>query len=278
MGSVSCSFHALATPTKKDDMRLAGKSVVITGAGSGVGRASALLFASEGAKVLCADVRKDWADDTVLMVSDAGGVASAQQCDVSVEADVEEAIGAAVSQFGRLDVIFNNAGITGLKPGQAFEEHTVGDFQRLVDVNFRGVFFGCKHAVGQFKAQAGGGVIVNTGSVAGMVGFGSVVYGATKGAVNQITKGVAIECAPFGIRCNAICPGTMPLTNFILADPDKPFVPPPDEYVGFAASLQPNGRIVTAEDCAAAALFLASDESTNITGVLLPVDGGYVAR
>jgi NAD(P)-dependent dehydrogenase (short-subunit alcohol dehydrogenase family) len=251
---------------------------LITGAGSGVGRASALLFASEGAKVLCADVRKDWVNDTVSMVSDAGGVASAQQCDVSLEADVEAAIAAAVSHFGRLDVMFNNAGITGLKRGQMFEDHTVDDFHRLVDVNFRGVFLGCKHAVRQFKAQGDGGSIVNTGSIAGMVGFGSVVYGATKGAVNQITKGVAIEGAPFGIRCNAICPGTMPLTNFIMADPDKPFVPPPDDYVGFAASLQPNGRIITAEDCAAAALFLASDEATSITGVLLAVDGGYVAR
>jgi NAD(P)-dependent dehydrogenase (short-subunit alcohol dehydrogenase family) len=258
--------------------RLAGKVVLITGAGSGVGRASALLFAAEEANVLCADVRQDWVDDTVALVTGAGGVASTQPCDVSAEADVEAAVSAAVSRYGRLDVMFNNAGITGLKRGQMFEDHTIEDFRRLVDVNFRGVFFGCKHAVRQFKAQGGGGAIVNTGSIAGMVGFGSVVYGATKGAVNQITKGVAIECAPFNIRCNAICPGTMPLTNFIMADPDKPFVPPPDDYVGFAASFQPNGRIITAEDCAAAALFLASDEAYNITGVLLPVDGGYVAR
>lgn len=259
-------------------MKLADKSVVITGAGSGVGRASALLFASEGARVVVADVRDDWASETVRQIIDAGGKAVAQHCDVTVESDVEAAVASAAANFGRLDIMFNNAGVTGLKPGQAFEDHSVDDFERLAAINFRGVFLGCKHAVKQFKEQGTGGVIVNTGSIAGMVGFGSVVYGATKGAVNQITRGVAIECAPFDIRCNAICPGTMPLTNFIMANPDKPFEPPPSDYVDFAATFQPNGRIITAEDCAAAALFLASDDAVNITGVLLPVDGGYVAR
>jgi NAD(P)-dependent dehydrogenase (short-subunit alcohol dehydrogenase family) len=174
--------------------------------------------------------------------------------------------------------MFNNAGVTGMKPGQSFEDHTVADFERLTNINFKGVFLGCKHAVKQFKEQGTGGVIVNTGSIAGMVGFGSVVYGSTKGAVNQITKGVAIECAPFDLRCNAICPGTMPLTNFIMANPDKPFETPPEDYIKYASTFQPNGRIITAEDCAAAALFLACDDSRNITGVLLPVDGGYTAK
>ena len=259
-------------------MRLPNKSVVITGSGSGVGRASAVRFAAEGAKVVVADVRDDWAAETVRLITEAGGTALAHKCDVTAESDVEGAIAAAVDAFGRLDIMFNNAGVTGVKPGQGFDDYTAADFERLVDINFRGVFYGCKHAVRQFKAQGDGGVIVNTGSIAGMVGFGSVVYGATKGAVNQITKGVAMEYAAAGIRCNAIAPGTMPLTNFIMADPDKPFAPPPEEYLEFAASFQPNGRFVTAEDCAAAALFLASDEAENITGVLLPVDGGYVAR
>jgi NAD(P)-dependent dehydrogenase (short-subunit alcohol dehydrogenase family) len=259
-------------------MKLAGRSVVITGGGSGVGRASAVLFASEGAQVLVADVRDDWAAETVRLVTDKGGTAAARHCDVTEQADVDAAIRAAVEAFGRLDVMFNNAGVTGMKLGQTFEDHTVDDFERLVAINLRGVFLGCKLAVKQFKAQGGGGVIVNTGSIAGMVGFGSVVYGATKGAVNQITKGVAIECAPFDIRCNAICPGTMPLTNFTMVSRDEPFTTPPDDYLAMAASLQPNGRFVTAEDCAAAALFLASDDARNVTGVLLPVDGGYVAR
>jgi NAD(P)-dependent dehydrogenase (short-subunit alcohol dehydrogenase family) len=259
-------------------MKLADNVIVITGAGSGVGRASARLFASEGATVVVADVQDDWAAQTVRLVGEAGGTAVAVHCDVTNEADVEGAISAAALHFGRLDVMFNNAGVTGLKPGQRFEDHTVEDWQRLTDINFKGVFLGCKHAVRQFKAQGTGGVIVNTGSIAGMVGFGSVVYGSTKGAVNQITKGVAIECAPFDIRCNAICPGTMPLTNFIMADPATPFAAPPEDYVKFASSFQPNGRIITAEDCAAGALFLACDDSRNITGVLLPIDGGYTAR
>jgi NAD(P)-dependent dehydrogenase (short-subunit alcohol dehydrogenase family) len=258
--------------------RLEGKAVLITGAGSGVGRASALRFAEEGACVLVADVQDDWAAETVRLVTDAGGVAVARHCDVTVEADVAAAVAAAAERFGRLDVMFNNAGVTGIKPGSCFEDSTEADWRRLTEINFGGVFYGCKHAVIRFKAQGDGGAIVNTGSIAGMVGFGSVVYGATKGAVNQITKGLAIECAPFGIRVNAICPGTMPLTNFIMTDPNRPFGKPPDDYLAMAASLQPNGRFVTAEDCAAAALFLASDEAINITGVLLPVDGGYVAK
>jgi NAD(P)-dependent dehydrogenase (short-subunit alcohol dehydrogenase family) len=258
-------------------MALTDKAVLITGAGSGVGRASALRFAAAGARVVCADVKTDWAAESVRMVEEAGGTALAQACDVTIEADVEAAIEAAASAYGRLDIVFNNAGVTGFAAGETFEDCSQEEFERLVDINFRGVFFGCKHAVRRFKAQGDGGVIVNTGSVAGMVGFGSVVYGATKGAVNQITKGVAIECAPLGIRCNAICPGSMPLTNFILADPEKPFEAPPGEYLQHAASFQPNQQIITAADCAAAAVFLASDDAKNITGVLLQVDGGYVA-
>jgi NAD(P)-dependent dehydrogenase (short-subunit alcohol dehydrogenase family) len=252
--------------------------VVITGAGSGVGRASALRFAAEGARVLVADVVDDWAAETVRLVTEAGGTAVAQHCDVTVEDEVAAMVDAAVARFGRLDVMFNNAGVTGMKLGASFEDSTEADWRRLTDINFGGVFHGCKHAVIRFKAQGDGGVIVNTGSVAGMVGFGSVVYGATKGAVNQITKGLAIECAPFDIRVNAICPGAMPLTNFTLFDPDDAFAPRDEQYLESVASLQPLGRYITAEDCAAAALFLASDDARNLTGVLLPVDGGYVAR
>lgn len=258
--------------------RLQDKVVIITGAGSGVGRASALRFAAEGARILVADVMDDWAAETVRLVSEAEGEAIAQHCDVTLESDVEATVAAAVAHYGRLDVMFNNAGVTGMKLGAAFEDSTVDDFERLTNINFKGVFLGCKHAITRFKAQGDGGVIVNTGSVAGMVGFGSVVYGATKGAVNQITKGLAIECAPFDIRVNAICPGAMPLTNFTLFSPDDAFAERDPAYLESVASLQPNGRYVTAEDCAAAALFLASDDAHNITGVLLPVDGGYVAK
>jgi NAD(P)-dependent dehydrogenase (short-subunit alcohol dehydrogenase family) len=259
-------------------MLLDGKSVVITGAGSGVGRASALRFAREGARLVCADVRDDWAKETVRLVEGEGGVATAQRCDVTVEADVVAAIEAAVAQHGRLDVMFNNVGIATLRQRMLLEDHTDEDYMRLMTVNVYGVFLGCKHAVIQFKRQGDGGVIVNTGSVAGIVGWGGTVYGATKGAVNQITKGIAVECAPFGIRVNAVCPAGMPDTNFMVPDATVGSTGVGEEAAQRVGEHHPLGRPITAEDAAEAALFLASDAARNITGVLLPVDGGYVAR
>jgi NAD(P)-dependent dehydrogenase (short-subunit alcohol dehydrogenase family) len=256
---------------------LEGKSVVITGAGSGVGRASALLFASEGAKVVVADLRRDWADATVGLVEDAGGTAVAATCDVVQEADVVAAIATAVERFGRLDVMYNNVGISTPRLGMLLDDHTTGDFERLLMVNGMGMFNGCRQAVLQFKRQGDGGVIVNTASVAGMVGFGGVPYGASKAIVIQLTRGLAVEAAPHGIRVNCFCPSAMPTTNFGRAEGEA-FADQPDEYLDFAASFQPLGRIITPEDCALAALYLASDMSANVTGVALPVDGGYVAK
>jgi NAD(P)-dependent dehydrogenase (short-subunit alcohol dehydrogenase family) len=257
---------------------LEGKSSIITGAGSGVGRASSLRFAEEGARVVCADLRLEWAKETVRLIEAAGGTAVAHECDVSREDDVIALIASAVDQFGRLDVIYNNVGIPTPRLGALLEDHTVEDFDRLAGVNLRGVFLGCKHAVIQFKRQGGGGVILNTGSVAGLVGWGGTVYGATKGGVNQLSRGVAVECAPFGIRCNAICPAGMPFTGFMAAGGMDV---PAEQLQAIAESVgasHPLGKPITAEDCAEAAVFLCSDRAANITGVLLPVDGGYVAR
>lgn len=260
------------------DRVLDGKSAVVTGAGSGVGRATALRFAAEGARVVVADLRRDWADETVRQIGAAGGTAVAVECDVSQDEQVARVIAAAVDNFGRLDILFNNVGIPTPRLGMAFEEHDVDDFDRLVAVNLRGVFLGCKYAVIRFKEQGGGGVILNTGSIAGLVGWGGTVYGATKGGVHQLTRAVAVECAPFGIRVNAICPGGMPYTNFAAAGG---LDAPPEGIEQIAAhvgSMHPLGRPITAEDCAEAAVYLVSDHAANITGVLLPVDGGYVAR
>ena len=259
-------------------MLLEGKSTVITGAGSGVGRASALLFAREGAQVVVADVRADWAKETVALIETAGGSAVVQECDVSTEADVKAAIDTAVQSFGRLDIMFNNAGVMTPRPGMKLEDNTDADWDRLIGINFRGLFYGIKHAVIRFKAQGGGGVIVNTGSAAGMVGWGGVVYGASKGGVNQMTKGAAIECAPDNIRVNAICPGGMPLTNFMVGNAAATGDQGAPMAAESTAALHPLGRYITAEDCAAGALYLASDQAKNVTGVLLPIDGGYVAR
>jgi NAD(P)-dependent dehydrogenase (short-subunit alcohol dehydrogenase family) len=258
--------------------QLEGKRTIITGAGSGVGRASALRFAEEGAKVLCADLDAGRAKETVELVESAGGTAVAFSADVSKEDDVVAMIATAVDAFGALDVLYNNVGIPTPRLGMKFEEHTVDDFRKLVDVNLGGVFLGCKHAVLQFKLQGTPGAILNTGSVAGLVGWGGTVYGATKGGVHLLTKAVAIEAAPFDIRVNAICPAGMPYTGFLSAgglELDDAAKAKVGETVGAG---HPLGRPITAEDCAEAAVFLCSDRAANITGILLPVDGGYVAR
>lgn len=259
-------------------MRLAGKRAIVTGAGSGVGRASALRFAEEGAKVVCADLDADSAKETARMIEAAGGTAVAVATDVSKEQDVVAMVAAAVDAFGGLDVLFNNVGIPTPRLGMTFEEHTAEDFQRLFAVNAGGVFFGSKHAVIRFKEQGGGGVILNTGSVAGLVGWGGTVYGATKGAVHQLTKAVAVEVAPHGIRVNAICPGAMPRTGFMAAGGMAVSADDLEAIVAHVGSTHPLGKAITAEDCAEAAVFLCSDESANLTGVLVPIDGGYVAR
>jgi NAD(P)-dependent dehydrogenase (short-subunit alcohol dehydrogenase family) len=259
-------------------MLLEGKSAVITGAGSGVGRASALRFAEEGARVIVADLQLEGAKETVRQIEAAGGTAVTVECDVSQDAQVADMIAAAVEHFGRLDILFNNVGISTPRPGLLFEDHTVDDFDRLVAVNLRSVFLGCKHAVIQFKKQGDGGVILNTGSAAGLVGWGGTVYGSTKGGVHQITKGVAIECAPFGIRANAICPAAMPFTNFGSGGGAQASGEDRERIATQTGGMHPLGKPITAEDCAEAAVFLVSDGAANITGVLLPVDGGYVAR
>ncbi len=255
---------------------LEGKSCLIMGAGSGVGRASALLWAAEGARLVCADIKKDWVDDTVALVEKQGQSAVAVACDVSKEDDVVAAIRAAVDNYGRLDAIFNNVGIAIPQGAGPFETYTDEMWDKLMNVNLRGVFYGMKQAILQFKAQEGPGAIVNTGSAAGMVGWGGTVYGTTKGGVIQMTRTVAIEAAKAGIRVNAIAPGAM-ATNFGVWDDAQAFAEKPEAMLQGMASLHPNGRASTPEDCAAAAMFLASDAAIGITGVILPVDGGYTA-
>jgi NAD(P)-dependent dehydrogenase (short-subunit alcohol dehydrogenase family) len=253
---------------------LSDRVAVITGAGSGVGRATARLFAAHGAKVVCGDLRKPWVDDTVALVTEAGGQAIAVPCDVTVEADVQALIAEAVRTYGRLDIVYNNAGVA--TPGMKIEDHTDADWDRLMNVNLRGVFYGCKHAVLTFKAQGGGGVILNTSSVAGLVGFGGVVYGTTKGGVNHLTKTLAMEVASQGIRVNSICPGPMD-TN--LGKPeDQAFTESSAQTLENLGRLNPLGVCVLPEHIADAALFLASDMSALITGLALPVEGGYIVR
>jgi NAD(P)-dependent dehydrogenase (short-subunit alcohol dehydrogenase family) len=205
-------------------------------------------------------VEDEWTKETVRLIEADGGTVVAQHCDVTEESDVIAAIDTACERFGRLDVMFNNVGITTPRPGLLFEDHTTEDWERLMNVNFRSVFWGCKHAVTRFKAQGHGGVIVNTGSVAGLVGWGGTVYGASKGGVIQLS------------------PAAMPLTNFSVPGAARGSEGMGDERAGQVGSIHPLGRPITAEDCAAAALYLVSDQSRNVTGTVLPVDGGYTAR
>ena len=256
------------------DLRLlVDKSVVITGAGSGVGRAAAILFVQHGARVVCADVREDWAQQTVDLIG-AQGSAVAQACDVRREADVQAAVDRAVREFGRLDVMYNNAGVATATDGRSHSliEQGDDDFDRLVGINLRGVTYGCQIAVRRFLEQGGGGVIVNTGSVAGMVGWGGVMYGASKGAVNQMTRGLAIEAAKHGIRVNAVCPGAV----------DTPMLA---RLAASAAGVKegltqqkPLARVGTPAEVAAAVVWLCSDAASFVTGHALAVDGGFVAQ
>ena len=254
---------------------LQGKVVVISGGTSGIGAAIAELFVSEGAKIAIGGRRKEQGEK---LAHSLGKAAIFVRADVAVEADVKVLLETAVQTFGRVDCLVNNVGIPTPRLGMAFEDHSVEDFERLSSVNFRGVFLGCKHAVTRYKQQGNGGVILNTGSVAGLVGWGGTVYGATKGAVHQLTRAVAVEVAPFGIRVNAICPAAMPYTGFMAAGGLQLSGPELDAAAAHSGAMHPLGKPITAEDCAEAAVYLCSDAAANVTGVLLPVDGGYVAK
>jgi NAD(P)-dependent dehydrogenase (short-subunit alcohol dehydrogenase family) len=255
-----------------------GKVAIITGAGSGVGRAAALQFARHGARVVAADVDPARIEETVAAVRKEGGEALAVTCDVSNETRVNALVKAAVDAFGRLDIIYNNAGIT-VPPSadraglRRLIDTGSDEIDRIMAVNVRGVMNGCKAAIRQFETQGGGGVIVNTASVAGLIGYGGVAYGATKGAVVNMTRTLALEVAPLGIRVNSVCPAGM-LTHYAGMDPDGSNKEKILEGMGRA---HPLGRAIDPIDTANAAIFLASEMASNITGVNLPVDGGLSA-
>jgi NAD(P)-dependent dehydrogenase (short-subunit alcohol dehydrogenase family) len=235
-----------------------------------MGRASAVLFAEEGAKVVCTD-RSGEEEETAQLIGDA---ATALHVDVSVEADIQRMIATAEEQFGKLDVLFNNAGFGG--PMMPLHEQTLQNWEMVHDTNLKAVFFGMKYGV-QAMLRNGSGSIVNTASAAGLVGFkGHSIYGAAKAGVIQLTKAAAMDYAKQNIRVNAICPGMFWTglvklardTGTVGQEPPSDAIPPPFNV--------PMARWGLASEVATAALFLASDESSFITGVALPVDGGLV--
>lgn len=250
--------------------RLDGKVAVITGGGNGIGRATVLRFLQEGARVVVADLNEQTGSETLALAKQAGAEARARfiRTDVAREADVAAAVALATSAFGRLDVMFNNAGVAG-----AFgpiTDITEEDWDYTFDVLVKGVFFGMKHATRALKAQGSGGVIVSTASIAGLSGGdGPQAYSASKAAVINLTRAVAVELAPLRIRVNAICPGGIltPLLHRGNADAMRPVL---EKFQPWPEAGQP-------EHIAGAALYLASDDATFVTGEALVVDGGALA-
>lgn len=253
-------------------MKLEQRVAVITGAGSGIGRAMVLLFAQEGASVLAADVNAAAAQETAAAVAKAGGTCQPFTVDVARPEQVRAMIEGAVSAYGRIDILCNNAGIGSTTDIVECEPE---EWDRVMTVNVKSVYLGCKYAI-PYMVEQGSGVIVNTASVAGMVGLVKrASYSASKGAVIALTRQVAIEYVEMGIRVNCLCPGTVdsPWVGRLLNQADDP-------HAARAALVarQPVGRLGTPEEIAAAALYLASDDAAFITGTGLVIDGGLTAR
>lgn len=250
--------------------RFSGKVVLVTGAASGIGRACAKLFAADGAKVAVVDVDAAGGTETVRLVRESGGEAEFFAADVAAEAQVEAMVAGVVARFGQLDCAVNNAGIAGVNGGVA--DHTEADWDRILGVNLKGVWLCLKHELPHLRAR-GGGAIVNVASVAGLIGSaGSAAYTASKHGVVGLTKAVALECAPQGIRVNAVCPGIVrtPMLEGLLDTV-------PDLEAQLAA-IEPVGRLATADEAAQAVVWLCSDAASFMTGASMPVDGGLSAR
>ena len=250
-------------------MRLEGKVALISGGARGMGAAEARMFASEGASVVIGDVLEDEGRRVAAEIGEAGGQALFVALDVTSESQWRDAIDAAVSSFGRLDVLVNNAGIGG---GGNVEETTEADWDRTMDINAKGVFLGTKTAIPAMR-RSGGGSIINISSQLGIVGTdnSSPQYQASKGAVRLLTKSTAIQYAREGIRANSVHPGPIvtPMTEAGRADQDR---------YDLTVSRIPLGRYGEPEDVAYGVLFLASDESSFMTGSELVIDGGWVAQ
>ena len=249
---------------------LEGKIALITGAGSGIGRATALVFAREGATVSCSDIDEESGEATVGLVNEAGGKASFVRADVSIAADVAAMVQAVIERYGRLDVAYNNAGIGGL--GKPIDQHSLSEFERTMAVNTKGVFLCMKYQIPQMMRQ-GGGAIVNTSSMVGLVGMAGIsAYAASKHAVVGLTKSAALEYGSRGVRINCICPGIIrtPINQKFWDE----FPEAEQEWL----SIEPIGRYGEPEEVAEVVAWMASDEASFMHGHALTVDGGATAQ
>jgi NAD(P)-dependent dehydrogenase (short-subunit alcohol dehydrogenase family) len=252
--------------------RLEGKVALITGGASGQGRTAALMFAREGAKIALSDTQEEGGVQTQHLVTENGGEALFVAADVSSEASAKNMVEAALQRYGRLDILYNNAGIVGRGRDTDVANLAFDAWNQIIQVNLSGIFLGSKYAV-PAMIEAGGGSIINTASVAGMIGSPNSghAYAASKGGVIALTRAMAVKYAPNRIRVNAICPGTIdtPMTDHLLNDQARRQV---------IEGQHPLGYLGKAEDIVYMALYLASDESSWVTGAIFPVDGGRTAQ
>lgn len=253
-----------------DVTSLEGKVALITGAASGQGRAAAGLFAAHGARIVVADVDDDGSKETVELIEAEGGEAVAVHADVSLKDDAEGMVASAIDTFGRLDVLYNNAAV---QMSGTLEQCTEEEWDVTVATNLTAVFWACRRAIPHMLGGRGGS-IVNTASVLGLVGSeGYVAYGAAKAGLVALTRQMAVEYGP-KVRANVIAPGSIDTPRFrkVAAEMEDP-----EEFVAGLANIIPAGRLGTADDVAAIALFLASDQSAYVSGAVIPADGGLAA-